>query len=325
MRLVPLVLLGLGVFVSQAASAEPAKRLLLVTHAGGFVHDSLLTAEQVLKEIGPKNGFEVTCYRFTSDPDARVKVKEKVDGKDVERETTALEAYSARFRARNGEPVTRAQCGRVNGETLKKFDIVLFFTTSTWVAGQGSHPLTADELKDLVAWVRAGGAFAGTHCATDTLHGTAYGELVGACFGGHPWVQKVRIKVEDPKHPAAKGLTQGTEIFDEIYQFGAVSSDKRVPMKEQPYSRDRLHIILAIDNKSIDVAKGSRADQDYPVAWCQQIGKGRSFYTSLGHHREVWKDPRYQDHLIGGLKWAAGLVDGDATPSGKLKKGPAGK
>ena len=31
------------------------------------MHDSIGVAEQVLKDIGPKNGFEVTCWRYTAD------------------------------------------------------------------------------------------------------------------------------------------------------------------------------------------------------------------------------------------------------------------
>jgi type 1 glutamine amidotransferase len=321
---IALLLAGAALLRAEAGPDRPEqerpKRVLLVTHAGGFMHDSILTAEQVLKEIGPKHGLEVTCYRFTADPDAKSKIKRKVDGKDVEVETKALDDYSDRYRKLMGELVTREQCGRVNAQTLKKFDAVLFFTTSTWSRERGSHPLTEEEVRDLIAWVKTGGAFTATHCATDTLHGSPYGELVGATFGGHPWVQKVRLRAEDPKHPAAKGLTDGSEIFDEIYQFGVKSSDPRVPLKEQPYSRARLHVILSIDNRSIDVTKGSRPDQDYPVSWCQQIGKGRSFYTSLGHHKEVWKDPRFQEHLLGGLKWALQQLDGDATPSAKLKR-----
>src|SRR5262249_16000340 len=175
--------------------------------------------ESVVREIGAKQGFEVTCYRFTGDPDARVSVKRTVAGKEVAIETTALEEYSTPFRERTGQIVQRNHCGRVNAETLRKFDLVLFFTTSTWTRDRGSHPLTAQELQDLIAWVRQGGAFAGVHCATDTLHGTDYGQLVGAVFAGHPWVQKVRVRVEDPGHPAARGLRDRAEIFDEIYQF----------------------------------------------------------------------------------------------------------
>jgi type 1 glutamine amidotransferase len=273
--------------LADEASSNKPKRLLLVTHSGGFIHDSVAVAEQVLKEIVPKVGFQVTCFRFTGDPNAE-------NGK-------ALENYSKRFRERTGEAVTAEQCGRINAKTLQKFDVVLFFTTG--------NPVTKDELKDLINWVEKGGAFAGTHCATDTLYGTAYGQLIGAFFAGHPWHQEVKLKLEDPKHPATKGFENGSKITDEIYQFS-----------DTPYSRDHLHIILSIDNSSIDVNKGARKDQDYPVSWCHEVGKGKAFYTSLGHRKEVWKDERFQKHLIGGLKWALGLEKGDATPSAKAKK-----
>jgi type 1 glutamine amidotransferase len=303
----PIALLLALLLAIPAWSAEPAKKLLLVTDSRGFMHNSILVAEQVLKEIGPKNGIEVTCYRFTGDPDAKVKKKKKVDGVDVEYETTALAAYSDQFRAtcgekgKPGEEVTKENCGRINATTLKNFDVVLFFTTG--------NPVNKEELKDLLEWVTNGGGFAATHCGSDTLYNTEYGSLVGGYFDGHPWTQKVKLKVEDPKHAAGKGFKDGDEIEDEIYQF-----------REAPYSREKLHIILSIDNDSIDLTKGKRKDNDYAVSWCAEYGKGRSFYTSLGHRREVWRDPRYQEHLIGGIKWTLRQAEGDATPSAKLSK-----
>jgi type 1 glutamine amidotransferase len=267
--------------LSAPAADQPAKnkRLLLVTDSGGFVHDSVGLAEELLKEIGPKNGFDVTCYRYTRDP------------KDP-----GFAKYAENFRSKTGVTVGPENCGRVNKETLKNFDAVLFFTTG--------KPLNKEELADLEDWVKAGGAFAGTHCATDTLYDTTYGSLVGGYFDGHPWHQKIKIKVEDPKHAAAAGFKSDDEITDEIYQF-----------RDAPYSRAKLHIILSVDNSSIDVSKGKRKDQDYAIAWCQEYGNGRSFYTSLGHRKEVWKDERFQKHLIGGLKWAVKDAPGDATPS----------
>jgi type 1 glutamine amidotransferase len=296
-----LAVLTLGFCASAVSAGDPPKRVLLVTHSGGFMHDSIGVAEEVLKKIGPKYGLEFTCYRFTGDPDA------KVNG------STAFEVYAKKFRERTGLVLKREECGRVNAETLKKFDAVLFFTTGDVRNKNHIPPLTKDELQDLLTWVKNGGAFAGTHCATDTMYVTAYGELVGGLFAGHPWTQKIRLRVEDPKHPAAKGFLEKQEINDEMYQFGVL-----------PYSRERLHIILSIDNTSIDTKKGNRKDQDYAVSWCQQFGKGRSFYTSLGHRKEVWRDERFQQHLMGGLRWALGLEKGDATPTGKLKQ-PEGK
>jgi type 1 glutamine amidotransferase len=270
---------AVGTTAPAPAADQKTKRLLLVTDSGGFIHDSVGVAEEVLKAIGPKNGFEVTAWRFTREPNP-----------------TVLAKYSEEFRKRTGMTVEKENCGRVNKDTLKNFDVVLFFTTG--------NPLTKTELAELEEWVKAGGAFTGTHCATDTLYNTTYGGLVGGYFDGHPWHQKIKVKVEDPKHAAAAGFKTGDDITDEIYQF-----------KDTPYSREKLHVILSVDNSSIDVSKGKRKDMDYAISWCQQYGKGRSFYTSLGHRKEVWKDPRFQAHLIGGLKWATGQAPGDATPS----------
>jgi type 1 glutamine amidotransferase len=67
----------------------------------------------------------------------------------------------------------------------------------------------------------------------------------------------------------------------------------------------------------------------FPVSWCRMAGKGRVFYTSLGHREDLWTtDPelkgrvnsvetakQYQAHLLGGIKWALGLVKGSAEPN----------
>lgn len=284
-----LAILGTNAFAEN-------KRLLLVTDSGGFIHDSVGLAEQTLKEIGPKNGIDVTCYRYTRDP------------KDQ-----GFAKYAEEFRKRTGVPVEPENCGRVNAAMLKKFDCVLFFTTG--------NPLSNDEVKDLVDWVKAGGAIAGTHCGSDTLYpakdrpwNEAYGELVGAYFKTHPpGFQKIKIKVEDPKHAAGKSFKDGDPYEDEMYIF-----------RDEPYSRNKLHIILSVTPDTVDsllakAPKAARSDNDYAISWCQEVGKGRSFYTSLGHRKETWKDPRYQEHLIAGLKWTMHQADGDATPSAKLK------
>ena len=66
--------------VSNAFAADSPKRVLLVTHAGGFMHDSLLTAEKTLKSIGAEHGLQVTCWRFTADPDARINFQQHLLG-----------------------------------------------------------------------------------------------------------------------------------------------------------------------------------------------------------------------------------------------------
>src|SRR5947209_484065 len=119
-----LLLAAVAALLPAAAGAADKKKLLLVTHSGGFIHSSVVEAEKVLKELGDKNGFEVVCWRFTNDPDKKVKYKVKEDGKDVEKEGTTLEQYSARFKASTKEPVSREQIGRINADSLKPFDAV---------------------------------------------------------------------------------------------------------------------------------------------------------------------------------------------------------
>ena len=44
----------------------------------------------------------------------------------------------------------------------------------------------------------------------------------------------------------------------------------------------------------------------WPLACARKDGKGRVFYTALGHEAAVWDAPRYQKMLLNGIKWAVG-------------------
>lgn len=293
----------LAVAIAPTRSEDkPVKKLLLITDSGGFVHDSVGHAEKLLKELGPKYGWSVDCFRFTRDPDEKKKYKVKEGGTETEVTGTVLSEYSERFRGKTGLLVEKEHCGKVNRETLAKYDAVLFFTTG--------NPTNKQETAELVEWVKAGHAYAGVHCASDTLYQEPeYGALVGGYFDQHPWHQKVKLVNEDSKHPAGTAFPDGAEITDEIYQFKA------------PYSREKLHVILKVDASSIDTKKKGvkRTDGDFAVSWCQEVGKGKAFYTSLGHRKEVWSDERFQKHLFGGLDWAVGRAPGSASPSAASK------
>jgi hypothetical protein len=50
----------------------------------------------------------------------------------------------------------------------------------------------------------------------------------------------------------------------------------------------------------------------------REFGAGRSFYTSIGHRDDIWSnDPVFRAHVVGGIWWALGLEEGDATPRGR--------
>ena len=48
---------------------------------------------------------------------------------------------------------------------------------------------------------------------------------------------------------------------------------------------------------------------NFPATWARMHGKGRVFYTSLGHRDDVWTNPVFQNLLVGALSWATGQVE----------------
>jgi type 1 glutamine amidotransferase len=183
-------------------------------------------------------------------------------------------------------------------DILQRYDAIMFYTT-------GELPLSETQKQALLDFVKSGKGFVGVHSATDTFYQWSdYGEMIGGYFNGHPWHQTVRALVEDPNHPATRHLGTAWEVYDEIYQH-------------RNWSREKVRVLLRLDPTSVDITRGKRDDQDYALAWCRQYGKGRVFYTALGHEERVWRDPKFQAHLLGGILWAMGVLPGDATPRPK--------
>jgi type 1 glutamine amidotransferase len=54
---------------------------------------------------------------------------------------------------------------------------------------------------------------------------------------------------------------------------------------------------------------------NYPQTWCRLHGKGKVFYSSMGHREDVWENVKYQQLLLGALQWVTGQVEADATPN----------
>jgi uncharacterized protein len=250
------------------------RRALLLALAGGAA-GAALTTGPIRAQSASKRMLVVTHtagFRHSSIPVAQETLQE------LGRRTGLWETELAT----NAEEVARM----ITADNLKRFDVVVFANTT------GELPISDAGKEAFLAWLRGGKAFVGMHSATDTLYKwPEYGRMIGGYFDGHPWHQKVTVKVEDTQHPATRHLGSSFEISEEIYQF-------------RDWSRDGKHVLLSIDTGSIDAGKGKRADRDYAVAWVRDEGQGRVFYTSLGHGEDVWRDPRYQQHLVGGIAWA---------------------
>jgi type 1 glutamine amidotransferase len=185
---------------------------------------------------------------------------------------------------------------------LRNYDGVIFANTT------GDLPLPDKD--GFIQWLQSGKAFIGMHSATDTFHGfRPYIEMIGGEFDGHPWSQPVTVRVDDAGNPASKSFPKEFEINDEIYQFKSYSrADKDVLLQLDSSNEERPKVAPKKDATPLGFfQRGKRTDGDYAVSWVKTFGKGRVFYTSLGHRDQVWEDPRYQEHILGGIRWALDL------------------
>ncbi|HUT13913.1 MAG TPA: ThuA domain-containing protein [Thermoguttaceae bacterium] len=167
--------------------------------------------------------------------------------------------------------------------------------------------------RGLLDFVRSGKGLVGIHAAS-TNFAARWGsewpegaELLGGIFEGHPWHEKVTVKVADPDHPLNAAFAgQGFEITDEIYQFTG------------PHSREKLRILLRLDETRTNMNKPNkmdRPDDDFAVSWVQRYGEGRVFYCSLGHDHPVFWNEKVVRHYLDGIQFALGDLPADTTPS----------
>jgi uncharacterized protein len=265
---------------SIGVSAEQApKKLLFLTHAALYKHTSLGPAEKAVTELGKTGGFEVTT----------------------------VEGYK--------QDAKQLDFSFLTPEHLNQFDGVMMMTN-------GNLPFSDAQKKYLLDFVRGGKGFIGAHCASLTFYNyPEFGEMLGGYFNRNlPQGTIAVLKVEDTTHPATKMLGAGWPLVDEFYLFGTAPWDaarpddnidvlfkNRIPMG---FSRDRVRVLLSLDTERMDLSKQPHLKRggDYPQAWTRDYGKGRSFYTSLGHRDDIWSnDPVFRAHILGGIRWALGL------------------
>ncbi|MFB7368663.1 ThuA domain-containing protein [Streptomyces sp. NPDC056222] len=175
---------------------------------------------------------------------------------------------------------------------LARYDAVVFLSTTGDV-------LNAEQQTAFENYVSTGGGYMGIHAAADTEYDWEfYGGLVGAHFASHPQIQPATVRVEDHDHPATAHLDGPWQRTDEWYNY-----------RTNP--RGQARILATLDETTY---QGGTMKGDHPIAWCKSYGGGRSFYTGGGHTKESYAESAFRQHLIGGLRYAAGQVTADCRP-----------
>jgi type 1 glutamine amidotransferase len=235
----------------------------------------------------------------------------------VHREGSQLshsEKLLVEFGRRGGFEVECTKDGRVFDASLDPYDVIAFYTSGdlTGPSKDGSPPMTAAGKRKVLEAIAGGKGFAGIHSATDTFHSPGprdqnqseidpYIAMLGGEFVTHGAQQEASLFLTSPKFPGAGnlGIAEGMPFTDEWYTF-------------KNFARD-LHVILV---QETEYMKGEAYQRpDFPATWARFHGRGRVFYTSLGHREDIWTNPFFQAIALGGLGWAGGGVEFGIQPN----------
>ncbi|MDB6018850.1 MAG: hypothetical protein JWR19_3339 [Pedosphaera sp.] len=180
---------------------------------------------------------------------------------------------------------------------LAQYKAIVFLLTSGDV-------LDTNQQAVFQRFIEAGGGFVGVHSAADTGRSWPwYGQLLGAYELNEPaGPASATIKVTDRFHPSTKALPERWVRSDDYYNF-------------QTNPEGKVHVLAWVDETTASNYFASAPGAmgfDHPIAWCQNFDGGRSWYTALGHTDISYAEPLFQQHLLGGILWAAGVIPGDA-------------
>jgi type 1 glutamine amidotransferase len=174
---------------------------------------------------------------------------------------------------------------KLDPAALKRYDGIVFASTT------GELPLP--DKAAFIQWIKDGGAFIGIHSASDTFHAyRPYLDMLGGEFDYHREQVRIDALNRDAAHPANRHLPATWNLdgqLEEIYVF-------------KNYQPARVHELLVLDRHPNTGAAGN-----FPISWAREEGKGRVFYTALGHNEAVWRMPAFQRHVLGGIEWALRL------------------
>lgn len=226
----------------------------------------------------------------------RLLLFEKINGfRDVPSVNAARDALTAMAQRKGWRLVVTDKGGAFNPRTLGQFDAVIWNNISGDV-------LTLSQRKAFKDFLQRGGGYVGLHgSAGDPVYFWPWypDDLIGARFAGHPMnpqFQEARV-VADKAHPLARNLPGEWRMTDEWYSFRnnprAGGARVVLTLDESTYSRQGRF------GEPLDMGA------DHPLAWTRCIGKGRMFYSAIGHLPETYTQPQNAVLLEDAIRWAA--------------------
>jgi type 1 glutamine amidotransferase len=176
------------------------------------------------------------------------------------------------------------------GPSLANVDAIFFM-------GHRDVPLDAQQRTELAAFVHdQGKGFVAAHVALTAFEGwPEFGDLLGGRYDDHPWnTASGTIINEDPSFPATRHFPATFPFTDEFYQA-------------KNFSRGSARVLLRLDTSRMPSNPNLR-NMDFPLAWAKTYGKGRVFYSSLGHAPETWDNRDVAQMYFEAIRWVLSLT-----------------
>lgn len=167
---------------------------------------------------------------------------------------------------------------------LARYQAVIFLNTTGDI-------LNTSQQAAFRRFIQKGRGFVGIHSATDTEYNWQwYGRLVGTYFLNHPRPQRASINVTNSTHISTRNLPNRWTRLDEWYNF-----------RSDP--TPNVNVLAKLDESTYS---GGRMGKNHPISWYHVYDGGRAWYTGMGHTSESYSEPLFLQHILGGIKWAAG-------------------
>ncbi len=250
-------------------------------------------------------------------PGTAVLIFSKTNGyRDHEQIPAANAALEKIAREQGWSSYTTENAAIFNPEQLRRFKVVVWSSVSGDV-------LTPEQRAAFRTWLEQGGGFVGLHgSGGDPQYAWKWyvDRLIGAQFIGHtmdPQFQRATLVIEDRSHPATVHLGKTWQRVDEWYSFASSPRQKGyrvlVSIDESSY-KPEMSFWPFVRNKSV------RMGSDHPMVWTHCEGKGRVFYSALGHPASAYSEPLHLQMIAGAIAWSAGLEGSACTRGGTSHK-----
>ncbi|MEU8075238.1 ThuA domain-containing protein [Catellatospora citrea] len=199
--------------------------------------------------------------------------------------------------ANNFEVVFSEDSSVLNTSNLNTFDVLVMFQTSGMIFDNDAQRTATQN------FLRSGKGIVAIHNATDMGIESAFPWWDATVNGGahmpehSPGSLQGYARVADKVHPSTAGLPDNWQRTEEWYNFDV-------------NARGNVHVLVTADERTYNPG-GAAMGPDHPISWCREAEGGKVWATAMGHDDASYSETNFRNHILGGVRYAAGNLPGD--------------